>query len=258
MKADTACSDPLATRRGMTYSTHHLHRRINMSSRVLDRLSFLMGVVTHSTARRMGDVLLFATFAKLLPCCNESGLRRNAPEKMPRITAERHQRKRLPFFAQSESRAKARILRGDFNDSSLRSGNICIISHLVADRDGFEPAVRFVRHMSPETRVNLPQKLAQRKMHRLVAWLCYSPRCAGPRVRLDDESDMTHEVLLLRRLTDSVEEGGCRRRLGRGHVSRRQRRVAFQPTAMGCGIGISFASFRRFWAVESFSSRNRI
>src|SRR5688500_2849578 len=60
------------------------------------------------------------------------------------IRAERHQRKRLPFFAQRESRAKARILRGDFADSSLRSGNICIISDLVAERTGFEPGVRFV------------------------------------------------------------------------------------------------------------------
>jgi hypothetical protein len=53
MKADTVCSDSLATPQGVTYPTHHLHRRIKMSYRVLDCLSFLIGIVMHSTARRM-------------------------------------------------------------------------------------------------------------------------------------------------------------------------------------------------------------
>jgi hypothetical protein len=60
-------------------------------------------------------------------------------------------------------------------------------------------------------------------------------------------------VLYVRLMADSVEEVRSGRGVGDGwrFCLSWQRRVVRQPAAMGCGIGISFASFLRFWAVAA-------
>ena len=85
-------------------------------------------------------------------------------------------------------RANARTLRAISHDSSVQSGNSGEFRDLLADRDRFEPAVRFVRHMSRKTRLNLPQKLAERKLHRLVACFRDAPRRARRQARFGQSS----------------------------------------------------------------------
>jgi len=76
---------------------------------------------------------------------SESGPRQRAPEKMPRNGAERGLLRRLSFASQFAPSANARTLRTISHDSSVRSGNARGVRDLLADRDGFERRVRFVR-----------------------------------------------------------------------------------------------------------------
>ena len=94
---------------------------------------------------------------------SESGPRQRTPEKMPRNGAERGLTRRLSFASQFAPRANARTLRAISHDSSVRSGNSGEFRDLLADRDGFELALRFVRHMSRKTPVNLPPIVPRRK-----------------------------------------------------------------------------------------------
>jgi hypothetical protein len=72
----------------------------------------------------------------------ESGLRQRAPEKMPLNGAEWRLPWRLSFVAQFALRANARTLCLVSYESSARSGNARGFRDLLAERAGFEPAVR--------------------------------------------------------------------------------------------------------------------
>src|SRR6185369_1717389 len=122
----------------------------------------------------------------------ESGLRERAREKMPRKLAEWGSLSCLSFASRFALRANARTFRLNSPNSSVRSGNVGKVRDLLADRDGFEPAVRFACHMSRKQRLNLPLNLAQRKLHRLIADFAIHRALRVLWSGSDHEADISH------------------------------------------------------------------